>query len=479
MLPSDNPSGDTHISLKRTKVVCTLGPASVGRVGELIASGMDVARVNFSHGTDEDHRKTFEAIRSEAEKAGRIIGIVADLPGPKLRIGELPGGLIRLEPGGRFDLRTNGTAESAPGASVNHPGLSDDLRPGDRVLLADGAAELRVLETGTSVVTEVIKGGVVRSRAGVNVPSERLTLPAITGEDRRDLQRAVELGADFVAQSFVRTADDVRQLRTFLDDRSVKIIAKIETGAAVENAAEIFDVSDAIMLARGDLGVEIPYEEVPVVQKNLIRAATEAGVPAIVATQMLESMVNSPRPTRAEASDVANAVLDGTDGILLSAETAIGRFPVESARAATRIIEAAEARGVSHLWERRQPPPQSQAQALAQGAAWMVNRDPRLQAIVCFTQTGKTAELLSAVRPRVPVYTFSSDEAILRSLTLRGAIVPVTAAQPADTDSMIEMMDRHLQSEGGLSRGTPVLILASSPVGEGHTNLLKFHQVGL
>jgi pyruvate kinase len=467
------------VNVRRTKIVATIGPASAGRIGELVDAGLDVARVNFSHGTDAEHATEIETVRKESARSARVIGVLADLPGPKLRLGELPGGRVELETGGRFHLWSDGAAPAGAASVVNHPDLSKDLRPGDRILLADGAAELRVLETGQAIVTEVVKGGVVRSRTGVNVPSDRLSLPALTDEDRRDLERAMEFDVDFVAQSFVRRGADVAELRDRIGRRPVKIIAKIETGAAVENASEIFEQADAIMLARGDLGVEIPYEEVPVVQKNLLRAASEAGVPSIVATQMLESMVGSPRPTRAEASDVANAVLDGADGILLSAETAVGLYPVEAVRAAARIIEAAEARGVSHLWERRQPAPESEAQAIAQGAVTMANRDPRLQAIACFTQTGRTAELLSAVRPRLPVFAFSSDRRVLQALSLRSAIVPVAAEDPRDTDSMIEMIDVHLQKDGLLPRGAPVLIVAASPIGEGRTNLLKFHIVGL
>ncbi len=311
---------------------------------------MDVARINFSHGDAAQHAAAADAVRKAAAATGRAVALLADLRGPKVRLGEMTGdatgmtgAAIELRTGDRFTLRSGPGPVDQRSAGTNHPRLHEDVRAGDRILLADGAVELRVIETSDGVLTEVVAGGTIRSRAGVNVPGDRLSLPALSDRDRGDVVRAIELRADIVAQSFVRRAEDVAQLRALIGAQPVHVMAKIETRAAIEDLDGILDVADSIMVARGDLGVEIPFEEVPIVQKELIRAARGRRRPVVVATQMLESMVDAPRPTRAEASDVANAVLDGADAVMLSAETAIGRHPVAAADAAVRICVAAEA----------------------------------------------------------------------------------------------------------------------------------------
>lgn len=438
---------------------------------------MDIARINFSHGSDEDHTRAFAEVRKAAENSERPIGLLADLPGPKIRLGEIAGGEITIEAGSIFELRAPGSAGKLGGAATDHASLAADLLPGDRILLADGAAELRVISCDEVVNTEVVTGGTIRSRAGVNVPSQRLSLPAVTDKDQVDLRRAVELEVDFVAQSFVRKAQDVRELRALMGSRPIQIVVKIETGLAVEAADEILAEADAIMLARGDLGAEIPFEEIPVIQKSILRGATGAGIAGVVATQMLESMINSPRPTRAEASDVANAVLDGADAILLSAETAIGRFPVEAVRAAARICTAAEAKGGEFVWERRQPQPDSDAQAIAQAAAMLTHRDPNVSAIACWTQSGRTAALLSTVRPRVPIFAFSPEPDTVGRLTIRRGVFSMRCEDSRDTDSMIATMDRLLRERSLVPAGAVVLMVASNPVGQTATNLLKIHRI--
>ncbi len=328
----------------RTKLVCTIGPATADRVGELVAAGMDVARINFSHGTPATRAAAARATHKAATERGRDLAVLADLSGPKIRIGELADGAATLEPGAQFVLRAGGdTIGGTGGARVSYARLGADLRSGDRVLLSDGAVELRVTATDRDVTTEVVRGGLIRSRAGVSVPSDRLSTPPLTAKDRADVPRAIELRADYVAQSFVRRASDVEELRNLLGEDGPPIVAKIETRAAIDDFDAILELVDGVMIARGDMGVELPYEEVPIIQKQLVRRALDCGVPSIVATQMLESMLASPRPTRAEASDVANAVFDGATGVMLSAETAIGAFPVEAARAAVRICATAEA----------------------------------------------------------------------------------------------------------------------------------------
>ncbi|MFL5737455.1 MAG: pyruvate kinase [Actinomycetota bacterium] len=465
---------------RRVKLVCTVGPAtgSRERVRELLDAGTDVARVNFSHGTPEDHARAVALVREAERTCGRDVAVMADLPGPKIRLGELPSEGLRLRPGDRFSLSAE-SSRKAPSATVSYAGLSNDLRSGDRVLLSDGAVELVVRGLdGSDVVTEVVRGGTLRSGAGVNVPAERLGLPAITPRDREGLSRALELGVDLIAQSFVRGAADVIGLRALMGERQVPIVAKIETRPAAEDVGAILEEADALMVARGDLGVELPMEEIPVLQKEMLRAARTVGKPAIVATQMLESMIHAPRPTRAEASDAANAVLDGADAIMLSGETAIGEYPIEAARAAARIAEVAEERAGDF---RRIAEPKrhtDEAAAVAHAAAQVAAGDPAVVAIACFTRTGRTAALLSAERPDAPIYAFIADAGIRRAMALRWGVHSLPAGDPSDTDAMIALMDRGVRDAGLADEGNSVVMVASSPAGKVHTNMLKVHQVG-
>ncbi len=464
---------------RHTRLVCTLGPATRDLVGPLIDAGMDVARINFSHGTPEQRHTALTAVRDQAEERELPVAVLADLSGPKIRLGDLVAGEILLEAGQPFRLRPGGPPGDRTEVAVGYGGLATDLQPGDHVLLADGAAELRVLAcTNGTVETEIVRGGPVRSRAGVNVPSDRLSLPAITDKDLRDLDSALTWGVDFVAQSFVRRANDVVTLRRHLEGTAVRVMAKIETRAAVEDFDAICEEADAVMLARGDLGVEMAFEEIPVIQKDLVHRAVTAGVPVVVATQMLESMVSAPRPTRAEASDVANAVLDGADALLLSAETAIGAHPVDAARTAGRIATLAEREGRAYLPVGQRRPPASEPQAIAQAAVALVASDPRIATIACFTRTGRTAELLSATRPGVGIVAFSPDETVARTLSIRRGVTAHPSQVPADTDSMIGLMDEGLRRLHGVATGTLVIVVASTPVGRSNTNLLKIHRVG-
>lgn len=329
---------------RRTRIVCTIGPASVHRVVELVGAGMDVARVNLAHGTSDDHATAVAAVRGAAAATGRDIALLVDLPGPKVRLGPVVDGSTELRAGTTVRIAREPGPATAERLTTNHPGLVDDLDLGDRVLLADGEVELRVVGADRDgLVADVVRGGTVRSRAGVNAPAERLSLPALTARDHEAIAELAAYAPDLVGQSFVRGPDDVSALRGLLGRGAPRIVAKIETRPAVDGIEAILAVADAIMVARGDLGVEIPYEAVPIVQKRLVAAARAADRPSIVATQMLESMTEASRPTRAEASDVANAVLDGADAVMLSAETAIGRFPVEATEAAARIAAYAEA----------------------------------------------------------------------------------------------------------------------------------------
>lgn len=456
-----------------TRVICTIGPASVERLDELVASGLDVARLNFSHGTDDERRHAVGEIRRAAAAANRTVAILADLPGPKVRLGEIAGGERRLELGEELIL---GPGDGA--VTTSHPGLADDLEPGDRLLLADGAVELRATVTnGERVTTRTVRAGAVRSGAGVNIPSERLSLPAIGERDIRALQLATELEVDVIAQSFVRRAQDVVELRALMGERLMPIMAKIETGSAVRDLEGILEVCDAVMVARGDLGVEIPAAEVPFVQKSVIARSVAVGRPVTVATQMLESMIHAPRPTRAEASDVANAVLDGADAVLLSAETAIGSYPVEAAAAAAEICRVADLRAADlpHAASLGHDP--DPAVALALGAAALAHRaDLGVMGIGCFTRTGRTARLLSAARPGLAVHAFTPDERIGRALSLVRGVVSHVIVMPSDTDDMLARLDQGLR-DAGLRSGALVLIAAAHPFGNAHTNLIKLHHL--
>ncbi len=464
--------------MRRTKLVCTIGPASRDRAGELVDAGMDVARLNFSHGTAAEHESAADEVRRAALQAGRTVAILTDLPGPKIRLRAIPGDERDLETGERVVLAGDPAAHEL---GITYPGLAGDVGEGDRLMLADGGVELRVLTAGDGRVTaEVVRGGTVRSGSGLNVPSERLGLPAITERDRAALPAALRLRPDYVAQSFVRRADDIRQLRSLMGAEAVTIMAKIETRAAVDNLPSILEEADALMLARGDLGVEIPFADVPLIQKRVIEACISAGVPVVVATQMLESMVAAARPTRAEASDVANAVLDGADAVMLSAETAIGAYPVLAARAAAAICTAAESDPAFARGHRSgEPSVEGDAAAIAAAAVELVRNSGGMpvSAIACFTRTGQTARLLARLRPGCPITALSPDEAVVRRMALLRSVAPVHAAAPADTDQMLALLDRSLLA-AGLSAGSPVVLVASIPFGAASTNFLKLHRLG-
>lgn len=472
------PTGDAR-SWRRTKLVCTIGPASAERIPELAAAGMDVARINFSHGTPAAHAAEAEGVRRAAADAGRAIPVLADLSGPKIRIGVLAGGAATLEPGRPFVLRPTGGPRigDAGETRVTYRRLAADLAPGDRVMLADGAAELRVLRVEGTVVTEVIRGGTIRSRAGVSIPSARFTAPPLTPKDRRDIPRVAAIGAELVALSFVRCADDVRLLRSLLGADGPRIVAKIETQPAIDAFDEILDVADAVMIARGDLGVEVPFEEVPIIQKQLLARALERGVPSVVATQMLESMIVSPRPTRAEASDVANAVFDRADAIMLSGETAVGAYPILAAEAAARIARLCEAAG-----ELGRPAPSTalvtgDAAALAYAAVAIARADREIAAIACYTRTGGAARLLAALRPGVPIIAFSPDPRVVAALGIVHGVAGRPCLPPPDDAARLGLMAWLLAELEVIHPGSAVVLVASSAEPEAGPNLLEVHRL--
>ena len=458
----------------RTKLVCTIGPASVERLDELVAAGMDVARINFSHGTPEEHAQAVARVREASSEAA----VMVDLPGPKIRLGPLADDAVSLATGDGFLLRPGEESPGdAAGAGVSYAALAADLGPGDRVLLADGAVELRVTSVSDVVRTEVIRGGTIRSHAGVSIASDRLSQPALTDADRAAVPRALELGADFVAQSFVRSADDVRSLRALLGDDGPPIVAKIETRLAVDDFDAICAVADAVMVARGDLGVELPYEEVPIIQKQLVRRALDAGVPVIVATQMLESMTSSPRPTRAEASDVANAIFDGADAVMLSAETAIGSYPVLATEAMARIGHLCQEEGAAYLAAGRPPRADTDADALAYAAVALAGADAEVEAIACYTRTGRTARILSALRPRVPILAYSPDPQVHRRLALVHGVTARPCVPPPEVTGRLGLMAWLTGEDPSLSDGAAVVLVASTAEPGTGPNLLEVHRV--
>jgi pyruvate kinase len=467
--------------VRRAKIVCTLGPAvaSEAQIRALVAAGMDVARVNFSHGTPESRQRSASEVHAAAARAGRPIALLADLAGPKIRLGELEGGEATLEGGGGFTLHAEtGRPGDERGTGVGHAGLASELRAGDRILLADGTVELRVVDAShDEVKTEIVRGGTIRSHAGVNVPAERLTGPALTAHDRVDALRAVELGAHYVAQSFVRRASDVEELRTLLGTDGPPIVAKIETRPAIDDFDAICKAADAVMVARGDLGVELPYEEVPILQKQLVRRAIDRGVPAIVATQMLESMIAAPRPTRAEASDVANAIFDGADAIMLSGETAIGAHPILAAEAAARIIDLCEERGAKYLARGAPPRADTDADALAYAAVALATEDRDVAAIACYTRSGRTARIIAALRPRVPILAYSPDPSVVARLALVHGVTPAACVPPRDVDGRIGLMAWLLAEEGTLPSGSAVVLVASTAEPGSGPNRLEVHRL--
>lgn len=470
--------------MSRTRIVCTIGPASCSCevVRGLIRAGMNVARINFSHGDHATHRRSIATVRRVAREEGRLVAVMADLQGPKLRVGEIPNGGIELREGEIVTLTVAADPDRTGGIPVPHPELIGALRTGDIVLLDDGGLELVVVEEGASRVrARVVTGGRLLSRKGINVPLTDIQVTALTPKDREDVAFAVDQQVDFFALSFVRRAADIQDLRKVLaqHDADAPIIAKIEKPEALSVFDDILAESDGIMVARGDLGVETPAEEVPFHQKHIIRACNRTGTPVITATQMLQSMIENPRPTRAEASDVANAILDGTDAVMLSGETAVGRFPVEATATMASICANAEA----HLVNSGLPPlasagSQSVTAAISDAAADIASQ-VGARVIVTATMSGTTARMVARHRPPIPILAVTPSEATLRHLTLVWGVTPVLVAQFDDTDGMVQAMVRAAREERLASAGDQIVLTAGIPFGSARgTNMLKVHVVG-
>jgi pyruvate kinase len=474
--------------VRSTKIVATLGPATstLEQIRALIDAGMDVARINFSHGDHAEHRARIAAVRKAGEEAGRAVAILQDLQGPKIRTGSLSGGQpVLLSEGAAFSLTTKQVEGNASGVSTGYQALPGDVEAGNRILLSDGAIELRVCSVAGEVVhTEVMTGGLLAERQGIHLPGVTVSAPAVTEKDLRDLEFGLAEGVEFVALSFVRSASDVREVKERIAAAGHRspVVAKIERLEAIDNLAEILDVADGAMVARGDLGVEMPPERVPLAQKQIIAEANRRSVPVITATQMLESMIEKPQPTRAEASDVANAIIDGTDAVMLSGETAVGQHPVKAVETAGRIAAEmwAERAKIERHLARERPSRRFRTthESLCAAVEELVHVHEEVSAIWVLTLSGRTARLVSGQRPRVPILGFTPDLSTYRGMSVLWGVTPVYTDAATDFDSL-ERKVISLALERELARrGDTVVLTGSHPFEpSGATNFLKVVEI--
>jgi len=469
---------------RRTKIVATIGPASASPevLGQLIDAGVDVTRLNLAHGTVEGHVEQVERIRAVALERGKTVAVLADLPGPKIRLTDLGDEPVSFVDDAELDIRTGTEPSTVDQLQTDYPTLSTDLRAGDLIRLGDGTVDLRVVGVaGESVRAVVQSGGTLRGRPGLHLPSERVTLPVPTDEDRELIEQvALRADVDFVAVSFVRTASEIEDVRKLLGGSGIRIVAKIETPTAIDNLEEIVEVSDAVMVARGDLGTECPFEDVPVYQKRIIRTCLAQATPVITATQMLESMMTASTPTRAEASDVANAVCDGTDAIMLSGETAAGHNPPLVVRSMAKIAEAAEIVADYDRFTRMIGPERSMNEltaALTHGA-WYALNDLRIKVILCCTRSGSTAHAMASLRPDATLVALSTSEQTVRQEALTWGVIPMGLEDTTDSDSMVSHAVQKAAEAGIVERGDVVAVLSGSRDVPGATNDLRLVTVG-
>jgi pyruvate kinase len=468
--------------MRRAKIVCTLGPAvsTPERIRELVAAGMDVARLNLSHGEYADHEAIYREIRAASDESGHAVGVLVDLQGPKIRTGRFAQGPVELAAGDTFTITTRDVAGNRDEVGTTYDGLPGDVHAGDTLLLDDGKVALQAIEvTDTDVRCTVTVGGTVSNNKGINLPGVAVSVPALSEKDKEDLRWALGLRADMVALSFVRSAKDLEDVHEVMDEVGVRlpVIAKVEKPQAVDNLTEIIAAFDGVMVARGDLGVELPLEDVPIVQKEAIEIARRQAKPVIVATQVLESMIENPRPTRAEASDAANAVLDGADAIMLSGETSVGAYPIEAVRTMARIIESTEEHGLERI-----PPlgtlPHTMGGAVSK-AAVEIGDLLGVKYLIVFTQSGDTAKRMSRIRPRLPMLAFTPEQHTRSRLALAWGIETYLVPMARHTDQMAVQVDKSLLADGRVQEGDLVVIVAGSPPGiPGSTNALRVHKMG-
>jgi pyruvate kinase len=468
--------------MRRAKIVCTLGPAveSIEKITELIDAGMNMARLNLSHGSHDEHQKRFDLVRAAAKKANKAVAILVDLQGPKIRLGKFSSGPHELSRGDTFTITTDDIAGTKDKVSTTYKGLSGDCKAGDAIMIDDGKVSVQVVQVkGNDVITKVIQPGMVSNNKGINLPGVAVSLPALSEKDIADLRWGLQAGVDFIALSFVRNAADIKDIHKIMDEVGVKVpvIAKIEKPQAVENLQEIVDAFDGIMVARGDLGVELPIEDVPMVQKRCITMARESAKPVIVATQMLDSMISNSQPTRAEATDCANAVLDGADALMLSGETSVGDFPIDTVKVMARIIERTEEVALDQI-----PPlkhsPATKAGAITK-AATEVGLTVGAKYLVAFTQSGDSARRMSRLRSPIPMLALTPEIGTYNRLALSWGVESLLTASVNHTDEMVMQVDTILIESKRVKIGDLVLIVAGSPPGiPGSINAMRVHKIG-
>ena len=467
---------------RRAKIVCTLGPASSSQqqVKRLVATGLDVARLNMSHGTHAEHLAAYQAVRAAGDEAGRAVGVLVDLQGPKIRLGRFEAGPVMLSAGSGFDLTAEDIQGTERQAATTYPGLAADVKAGDQILVDDGRVVLEVTGVrGDRIATRVLVGGPVSDHKGLNIPGAALAVASLSAKDEQDLRWALALRADMIALSFVRGPGDAGPVRAIMDEMGARlpVIAKIEKPQAVDVLPEVLEAFDGLMVARGDLGVEMPLELVPMVQKRAIVLAKDRAKPVIVATQMLESMISAPRPTRAEASDVANAVLDGADALMLSGETSVGEYPAETVATMAKIIVAAE-RECLHAGEYLTAAPTTTGGAIARAAA-EVGAIVEAAALVAFTMSGETARRLARYRSPIPLLAFTPEPATRSQLALTWGVETFIVPPVTHTDDLVRQVETALLGIGRCRAGDKVVIVAGSPPGTpGRTNALRVHRIG-
>lgn len=470
--------------LHRTKIVATIGPASSSRetIAAMVEAGMNVARLNFSHGTYEDHTRMIQLLRSVEQDLNTPITLLQDLQGPKIRVGKLPEGSVELIEGETLTLAPLGEGENQPGTvELDYPYLADEAEPGMQVLLDDGLLELQIQTVESpKVICRIVQGGTLKSRKGVNLPALSLRLPAMTDKDKEDLRFGVSQGVDWVSLSFVRSGEDILALKALLKQEGAAetpVVAKIEKPQAIANLDAILDATDGVMVARGDLGVEMKAEKVPLLQKRIIRACNLRSIPVITATQMLESMIENPRPTRAEASDVANAIIDGTDAVMLSGESAVGKFPIRAVQMLARIAIDVEA----DLRFANDPPNSNDITHALSEALNVIDKVLNLQCIVAYTESGYSALIAAGERPTVPVVALTPDRDVYHRLNLVWGVKPVLIKEFATTfEEMIKLAETSLLEGDMASRGDQVLVMGGIPANHPKgTNFLKIQTIGM
>ncbi len=471
---------------KRSKIVATIGPASRDKkiLTELSRAGANVFRLNFSHGTHEDHRKSIDWIREINEEFGTNKAILQDLQGPKIRINQMKDGGVEIKPGEKISISIDDREGDEKVVSTTYKEIINDVRPGDTILIDDGNIELKVESVKDKMVhTEIIYGGVLKSRKGINLPNTKVSAPSLTEKDRKDLEFGLQFNLEWVALSFVRKAKDILELKEIIKKagKDTKVVAKIEKPEALENMDEIIEATDALMVARGDLGVEIAMQDVPMVQKILVKKCKEVGKPVIIATQMMESMIQNPRPTRAEANDVANAILDGADAVMLSAESASGSFPVEAVTSMSKIIAAVETQSerIYNKFDEEVDNSSTRLNDLLIRAACRLGESVNAKAIIGMTKSGYTAYKLAMHRPKSQIYVFTNNHHLLRELNLLWGVKGFYFDGKDSIDQTLGEIEEMLVQEGHLEKGDVYISTASMPSHwTGHTNMMKIHRVG-